>query len=435
MKTELFNLKHGGKVLFNKQKEVQGISVQLNFTAGAFNDKKGKLGVAHFCEHALFCFPNAKMTREERDSYRRKFEYMNAFTSQKDITFVIRMTEEDFEDAMDFVTESFASIKFTTEEFEKEKKIIEDEIKTKVQRNSSLYTKIVRTKIIKESHYNNITSALCGTVESLANISLEDVKEFKEKYLTLNNLCVSICGNISKKRVKNAVRKYVEQRIGVSTTQGFVSNEVNELFLPKFHFEKAVEKENALFACVYNLKFIPWTYEVPREYIISSVLSMILQELAFLYFRQNKNLCYSCSLYTCGIANHFSNEFYIQCQEENLDEVILSYSDFLKNLPQNIDKDMFEKHKRKKVLQYNFDFLGINSICDTMYELYIQENKLFNTAYRKNVNKEKRGITYEETNELYKTLFKTKPHVTIIANDDKYKDFDYKSFCKTAKLK
>lgn len=435
MKTEIFNLKHGGKVLFNRQKEVQGISVQLIFSAGALNDKKGKLGMAHFCEHALCNFPNEKMTREERSSYRRKFEYMNAGTSQKEMTFIIRMTEEDFEDAIDFITESFASIKFSKEEFDKEKKIIEDEIKTRVQRNSYLYTIIARTEIIKEEHFKRMIASPAGTIESLDNITIEDIKEFKETYLTQNNLCISICGNISRKRVKRAMHKFVEQRIGLSNAQGFTTNEVNNLFSPRFHFEKAVEEGKAVFACLYNLKFIPWSYVIHRDYILSGVLSMILQEYAYSFFRQKKNLCYSCSLYTCGIANHFSNEFYIECQEENLEEVLICYEEFLKNLPKDIDKEMFEKHKRKRILQFNFDFLELNKIGDTIYDVYTKENRLYNSAYTKEVYKERRGIKYEEVNELYKTLFTTKPHVTIIANDEKYKDFDYKLFCKKATKK
>ena len=117
MKTELLNLRHGGKVLLNRQKEIRGIAVQFSFTAGSFNDPKEKIGTAHFCEHALCNFPNKKMDREERAKHKRKYEYINAFTSLSEMCFVCRITEEDFEDAIDFITESFATIKLTQEEF------------------------------------------------------------------------------------------------------------------------------------------------------------------------------------------------------------------------------------------------------------------------------------------------------------------------------
>ena len=435
MKTQIFSLKNGAKVLFNKQTDVRGITVELNFTAGAINDKKGKLGIAHFCEHAIFGFPNAKMSREERASYKRKFHYFNAYTNFSMVVFIIQMTEEDFEDAIDFLTEPFLSIKLNQEEFEKEKKIIEDEIKTRVQRNSAQYGIIERTEIIKDEQFKNLITSPAGMVETLNNITLEDIKEFISEYLTLNNLCVSISGNISKNRVKKAMHKYVEARIGTSSKQGLLTRDINELYTPKYHFDNAAEEGKALLSCVYTLKHIPWTYEVHRDWLVSAVLSMVLREYAYLYYRQKKNLCYSCSLEIISIANHLTNEFYIECQEENLQEVIECYNEFLNQLPENIGPEMFEKHKRKMLLSYNFDFLGITKVADAMFSVYFRENKLFNTKYIKEVLKDKKSVTYDEVNAMYKTIFSVKPHITIISNDEKYKDFDYKSFAKVAQLK
>ncbi len=435
MKTEIINLKHGAKVLYNRQKEIEGIDLQFVFNAGAFNDGKGKLGVAHFLEHAMCGFPNEKMTREERDSYRRKFSYFNARTSLREMSFIVRMTEEDFEDAVDFVTEQFSSIKFSQEEFDKEYKIIENEIKTRVKKNGNVASVIARTEIIKDDHFKNAISNPAGTIETLSKITLKDLQDFMKTYLTLNNLVVCVCGNISKKRVKNAMHKFVETRIGFSQTQGFMPRDVNTLYSPKFHYQKAVEEGKAVMSCVYNLKHIPWSYVVPREYIAGDLLSMILQEYAFMFFREKKNLCYSCSLCACGLANYFSNEFYIECQEESLDGVIDCFQEFLNGLPQDIDRATFDKHKRKRLLQYDFDFISIGKISDIMYGVYRTENKMYNTSYRKKLHEERKNISYEEVNALYKTMFDAKPHVTIVANDEKYKDFDYKSFAKIARKK
>lgn len=432
MKTEIFNLKHGGKVLFNRQKDVQGITVQFYFNGGSFNDPKGKLGVAHFCEHAFCNFPTAKMTREERSSYEQKLAFFNAFTSVSKVWFDLRMTEQDFEEAIDFLTESFISIKLTQEEFDKEKKIIEDEIKIRNKRNNFQYYLTSYREIYKDIHYKNNIASPAGTIETLSKITLDDLKEYVSQYFTLNNLIVAISGNISKKRVKQAMHKYVDARIPFSDTVPALTREVNDLYKPKFHYTKSVEKDKALLSCLYPLKFMPWKYEVYRESYIVGILNQILQEYAIQYFRQKKNLCYSCALYVCWKANQLSNEFYIECQEENIDEILDVYKEFLDSLPKDLDQKSFEEHKRRRVLQYNFDFLKIDQIADLLYRVYFDENKLYNDKYRKDVFENRKSITYQETNELYKTLFKGNPHVTLITNDEKYKDFDYKSFVKTA---
>ena len=102
MKTQIINLKGGAKLLFNRQTEINGICLEFTFKAGSLNDPMGKLGVAHFCEHALCDFANAKMTKKERSSYSRKFQYRNAYTSNSNMGFSIRTVDEDFEDAVDF---------------------------------------------------------------------------------------------------------------------------------------------------------------------------------------------------------------------------------------------------------------------------------------------------------------------------------------------
>ena len=154
MKTTLVNLKGGAKLLFNRQTEVNGISVVFSFNAGAINDPADKLGVAHFCEHVLFSFPNAKMTRQQKFDYAHRFQYSNAYTSTSDMRFVVRTVDEKLEDAFDFLTESFASTQFTNEEFEIEQKIIRDEIATRKKVNGNLIYRVYCTEILKdEIHY------------------------------------------------------------------------------------------------------------------------------------------------------------------------------------------------------------------------------------------------------------------------------------------
>lgn len=435
MKTEVLNLKNGAKLLYNRQKDVRGISINLSFLAGAFNDKKGKRGIAHFCEHALCSFPNAKMTREERASYKRKYMYFNAYTNNNRVVFEINVTEEDFEDAIDFVTESFSSINLCEEEFEKEKKIIEDEIKTRPKRNRNQLYYLGNTNIVKDKHYNSCSSSPAGAIETFSKITLDDLKEFIAEYFTLNNLTVVVTGNISKKRVKNSMHKYVETRIGTSQTQGFLAREVNDMYQPKFNFEKADEEGKAIFACLYKLKHIPWSYEVARDWKVCGILSPILHEYANQFYRQKKNLCYGCSLSTGGYVNNLISEFVIECQEENLQEAIDCYNEFITSLPKDISKEDFDKHKRRRLLAYNFDFLGLGQISDIAYDVYHNENKLYDDKYRKYIVEERKNISYEEVNSMYHTIFSTKPHISIISNDEKYKDFDYKNYVKKTQIK
>jgi len=432
LKTKLIDYKNGLKVLFNKQKDVQGLSVWFYFKAGSINDPKGKLGVAHFCEHAFCSFPNDKMTRTERFDKMNQFEYFNAMTGPYDLIFSVRTTDKKLEEAFDFITEPFCSIKLTKKEFEIEQKIIRDEISTIKKLNNSLMYQIFATEIIKNEKTKNLIGSSAGTLETFNKITLKDLQKFAKEYLTLNNLTLVIVGNTSFSKVKKLVKKYIESRIKTSEKCGYELKEA-QINKPSLHFRKAVEDGKAYICLTYHLKQLPFIYKKYREEYIAKFISPVLNEMTFNYFRLNQNLCYSSHAYVYNADGWLTFELAIPCGEENLQPIIDKYQEYLKQMPENLPKDLFEKHKEKIVNEYNFDFMNLDKILSKSLYHYEKQRKLYSNKLKKEEKKILESISYEEANSIYTTLFKNKPHLSIISNNEKYKDFDYESFIKTIK--
>lgn len=432
MKTTLVNLKGGAKLLFNRQTEVNGISVVFSFNAGAINDPIDKLGVAHFCEHVMYSFPNAKMTRQQRFDFAHKFQYSNAFTSSRDMRFIVRTIENKLEQAFDFMTESFSTINYSQEEFEVEQKIIRDEISTRKKLNSDLAYRIYNTEILDNEKTKNLIGSPAGTLETFEKITLQDIKDFINTYLTLNNLTIAVVGNTTLNKVKKLVKKYVETRLKTSNTECYVLRNP-EISSPRYHFRKAVEKDKAVLNIIYPLKKIPFNYEICREAYVSDLTSAVFYELTYNYFRINKNLCYSCGASICKGDDWLTHQFNIPCSEENLPKIIDLYEDYMMSLPTELPKDLFDKHRERKLGNFNFDFTSLDRISNSCIYNYEEKRKLYNSKLKKQNRKICESITYKECNEMYKTLFKTNPHITIVSNDEKYKDFKYESFKVTKK--
>ena len=423
MKTSLINFKNGAKLLFNRQSDVHGIAIKFVFMAGSINDPQGKLGVAHFCEHALCNFSNARWARKDNESYARKFQYRNAYTSMREMCFVLHTVDEDFEDAIDFLTESFHSIKFKDEEFNEEKRIIEDEIKMEMQINNRLMPNIINTKVIDEEHFNNNNASPAGTLKSFSKITLEDLKQFIKKYITSNNLTISICGNIKKSRAVKIVKKYVEERLPSSKTQGLAIREV-DYFEPKCIYEKAIEQGKTIIFLRYVLKKLPFSFDETIEDCTIPILSSVLNELTFNFFRLKYNLCYGCQNYIAHSKGNLINDVIIYCQEENLDEVMAKFGEFIQTFNGDLLKELFEKHKKSCVDRFNFDLIGITKMVGQAENIYYQEHKLLNDKYMNKKLTARKKVSYENANDLYKMLFKQKPFIIVIASD-KYKNFGY----------
>ena len=423
MKTSLINLKNGAKLLYNRQSSINGIAIKFVFMAGSINDPVGKLGVAHFSEHALCNFSNARWTRKTMESYARKFQYRNAYTSMREMCFVIDTVEEDFEDAIDFLTESFHSIKFNKDEFKEEKKIIEDEIKMEMQVNNRLLPNVINTKVIDDVQINNNFASPAGTIKSFSNITIDDLKDFIKKYITSNNLVISVCGNIKKSKAVSIIKKYVEERLTTSKIQGFEKREVN-YFEPKMIYAEAIEKGKTILTLRYLLKKLPFSFDETIEDAVAPILSSILNEMTFNFFRIKHNLCYGCQNYIANSKCNYINDVIIYCQEENLDDVMSKFGEFIQFFGEDLPKEVFEKHKKRIVDGFNFDLMRITQMVGYMEDVYYKEHKLLGDKYYNKKLNARKNVTYEQVNEIYKLLFKNKPHIIIIASN-KYKNYGY----------
>ena len=431
MKTEIINLKGGAKLLFNRQTDVNGIDIRFNFKAGALNDPIGKLGVAHFCEHALCSFSNAKMTRDERHKKEKEFVYSNAYTDLKNMCFVGKCVEEDFEDLVDFKTESFRTIKFSQEEFEKEKKIILDESKTRVQTNGRLVNFIAMSKFYNQKQFSNAANYLTGNEETINKITLGDLENFIAKYISTNNLVVSVSGNIKKSKAVSIIKKYVEKNLSESKFNGFDEHEI-KTNKPTIIYQPNVENGKAYLSLTYDLKNVPFTYVLNKDAYIYKILTKSIFLKVKSYFRDKYNLCYSCGSNIRNVFGHLRHDIDIPCNIENMKEIVDRFGEFISTLEADLSKEEFEKNKKMLKDTINFDFSRLDAISEDNIGIFNKKHLVLGDKLTKVKLKLIDSVTYEDVNECYKTLFTVKPFVVMVA-DERFKDFSYDDIVTTKK--
>jgi predicted Zn-dependent peptidase len=425
MNPSITNLKGGAKLIFDRQTAINGIAIKIIFSAGALNDPKGKLGVAHFCEHAICSFSNENLSREEKQDYKKKSFYFNACTDYETMEFFMYAVKDKFEDAIDFCTSNFSTLKFSQDEFDKEKEIITSEINTKKTTNDSIIWRLLNENFIDDDNFANMNDSTAGNKESLNKISIDDLKEFIGKYISLDNLTISICGNIPKIKVVKIIKKYVETRLKISGVKGYDEKRTYKLKSPQFLYKESQEKRKSTIEIRYVLKNCGFSYETERERRIVTILRPILTNNAFSFFRTKKTLCYSCSGFFDFPFSVLCYGVEIDCDNDNVRLVLDSYSEFLESLPKTLPKSDFDDQKYQILSSTNFDFKTIAKIASYNYDTYYCTNRLRTKKYRKEIYKEIESVTYEEANKLYQSLFKTKPFVFLISNEDLTKEYDY----------
>jgi Predicted Zn-dependent peptidases len=158
------------------------------------------LGVAHFLEHKVFeqedgSEPFAFYTSHGADA--------NASTSFKKTTYLFSgagFADENVEYLLDFVQSPY----FTEENVEKEKGIIEQEIK--------MYDDIPYWRLYEKTLENSFINhplkyPIAGTVETVRKITKEDLYKCYNTFYHPSNMFLTIVGNVDPKKVIETVKK------------------------------------------------------------------------------------------------------------------------------------------------------------------------------------------------------------------------------------
>ena len=424
------NYKNKFKILYNQIKSVTGVYFELNFKAGGYNDPKGKAGTAHFCEHALMGFSTKNRVRTERQKDFYRFTEMNARTSYHNVSFYVRVPNSQIEEAVDRLTDPFANLLFLDSEFEAEKKIIEDEIVTRFKTNMALLSLHQRKQLSKNPEMINCEMSPAGSKESLAKITLKDLKNYIDKYFNKDNMTIVVTGNISVKKLKKLIDKYVEPRIKEHGIIGFKRKDFKGYKDKKFLHIKSVEKDKGLFCLFYFYDKIDTTKYLDRKCEeIKRILSVCLHEMLFIFIRTKKELCYGSSISVLNHNIYKATDIFIECQDDKIGEVIDAYKEFYQSLPVDLDEKVFHLQKEKLKSLANFDLASIRIEANLLYSQYEDFGNVVNEDV-KYTKKLYDSISYDDVNKEYKKCFSAKPVLIITSENEKYAEFDYQNYSK-----
>ena len=439
MKDKLYTTNDGITVIYSPVKNITGVQFELSFAAGALNDPAGKAGLAHFCEHILMGCGTKRFTREEKNKQMGKYQYINAFTSNYVLRMVISATNDDIAEAVDTMTESFDGLNLTQQEFDTEKKIIKDEIITRKRTNDMLANMMIFKNLDKTPEFNNLEYSAAGSIDTLDNITLQDVKDYLRDFITKENLVITIAGNISKRQVDDIIKRYISARLPSSGKKGFTRAQRLGYKPPQYLHAESVEKGQAFI----NIFYMPSNnksaqYIDRRKSVRNSIISGTVNELAFLYFREKHNLCYNVYLgmYQDSTANDLLDLF-IECQDGNIEEVIAVYTQFISELLDKFDIQSFEKAK-KRVLSYaNFDVKPIKKITQDKFTEYNNYGNVLSAMLGDRELEFKKelisSITFDEAKAALSRIKDALPYVIIISDNDRFANFDYQKFIKKHK--
>lgn len=183
-------LRNGITVIMEKR-ELDVVSVSISNPFGAAFESSDVKGAAHVIEHMLFTGTKNRTHEDISREIEKRGGVLNAFTDHDVTSFWFKLPSEHIFAGLDVLCDMLNNPKFDSEKFEKEKKVILEEIK--------LYhddpVKCVFDQIEKNLYSAPFGELIIGNSKSVSSLEQEKMKDIFKKNYAPGNFVVSIVGN------------------------------------------------------------------------------------------------------------------------------------------------------------------------------------------------------------------------------------------------
>jgi len=196
-------LRNGLTIVTERQPIYRSLSMGVWVKVGTRNERTVEAGASHFLEHMLFKGTDKREPLDialEIDQVGGEF---NAFTSREHTCFHLLLLDRDMELGADMLTDIVLNSRFDGEEFERERKVIQQEI-SMVEENPEELAHDIYYELLYGKH--GLGKPILGTDTSMRRIRRGDVLRYFSRYYRPEHLIVSVSGNVSHAAVVRAFR-------------------------------------------------------------------------------------------------------------------------------------------------------------------------------------------------------------------------------------
>ena len=329
-------LKNGMVVLFEKR-NVPVVSVAFAVRNGGINEALHEKGISHFIEHMLYKGTPTRNAKKISEEIEKNGGVLNGFTDEMVTAYWCKMPSKHLNIALNVLGDMVKNPLFDEKEFEKERKVIFEEIKMRKD-NPGIHA---LDKIQELLYEKPLGSQIIGTYESMNSIKRDYMlKKFKEIYQP-NNMILCVVGDAN----FDEIVEFAEKNFGNGSGK-----------VPKFEVkiknESETEKRKGI-----DQSVLVFAYHVPlhedKKSHVAEVLSTLMAEglssRLFTEIREKRNLAYSIGG-GANINKDFSyNYIKIGTTKENIDKVKSLILEEFKKVAKSLDEKELNQIKEQIV--------------------------------------------------------------------------------------
>ena len=207
---EKFTLDNGLQVILHIDRSDPVVAVSLTSHVGSAREKEGRTGFAHLFEHLLFLeSENLGKGGLDKMSARIGGSGANGSTNRDRTNYLQTVPKDALEKMIWAEADKLGYfINTVTEQvLSKEKQVVKNEKRQRVDNRPYGHTfKVIGDNLYPKGHPYSWT--VIGSLEDLQNATLQDVKDFFNRWYVPNNVILTIAGDFDINQAKQWIEKY-----------------------------------------------------------------------------------------------------------------------------------------------------------------------------------------------------------------------------------
>lgn len=323
-----------GMTLLHEYRKLPVVSVSITNKFGAGYETSDIKGIAHFIEHLVFTGTKTRSHEDISREIEKRGGVLNAFTSHEITSFWFKLPAEHLFLGLDILTDILNNPSFDKEKFEKEKKVILEEIK--MYHDSPAHH--VYEQIEKNLYDKPFGELVIGSAETVSALSRDFVAEYFKKVYAPENYIVSVVGNADFEELA----RYFETNF---------SGQKREITMPPIQLKSGHSVEERAGIDQAHLVFalhapLPGEKDFAAMQVLDAYLANGMSSKLFLEIREKRGLAYSVRSSIECEKNYSTYSIYVGTTKEAVEEVTKLILEGFEKVSEMTEKDLEEEKKR-----------------------------------------------------------------------------------------
>ncbi len=393
-------LDNGFRIVTQEMLDHRSVSLGIWVENGSRHEAQHENGISHFIEHLLFKGTEQRTAAQIAEEMDAVGGVLNAFTSKEHTCYYAKVLDEDLPLAIDLLTDIFLHSNFDSEEIERERSVILQEISQAEDTPDDYIHDLFSLDFFKD---HPLARPICGSVETVSSFRRQDFLTFFKSRYRPRRIVVAGAGHLRHDQLVQAFNERL----------GFVSDSVYDGRSSSQDDAGAPEMGSGIFQHAKSLEQVHLCLGMPgvhqthpqryTAYVLNTLLGGGMSSRLFQEIREKRGKAYSVYSFSSAYKDVGYVGVYAGTSVEWVEEVVELILKELKQLAAGDIKD--EEIRRTQGQLVGSMMLGLESTDSWMSHIARNEIYFGEPITTDEICRGVRAVSRDAVVDLASTLF------------------------------